>query len=193
MENQYDVGIANRYALFMEEGDNSLTAIKKKLSKEQRQRNKAIKKENAEAKNAEAQEKPPKPEPKPLNDVSPVKKGIIWDHYFSAVRSILFVLYGRGGVIRVVDNVGPRPRIRTQVLLTKLHNTRRGQRTCALAEHSSLGLGYVTADLDFRSKFSVTFTLIRGSLCCFRNERSEAGAAENEGKETEWRKREQVR
>lgn len=81
MENQYDVGIANRYALFLEEGENSLTAIKKKLSKEIRQKNKAIKKENAEARKAEAAkalEKPQKPEPQPEAIEAPApKKGSI--------------------------------------------------------------------------------------------------------------------
>lgn len=70
MENQYDVGIANRYALFLEEGDNSLENIKKKLSKEQRQKNKAIKKETAEAKKIE----PPKPPPTE-DTSSAVRKG----------------------------------------------------------------------------------------------------------------------
>lgn len=81
MENQYDVGIANRYALFLEEGENSLTAIKKKLSKETRQKNKAIKKENAEARKAEAAkalEKPKKPEPQPeaIEVPAPIKGSI---------------------------------------------------------------------------------------------------------------------
>lgn len=81
MENIYDVGIANRYALFLEEGDNSLNVIKKKLSKEIRQQKKAIKKENTEIKNEEISksiEKPKKSELKPpTNDVSAPKKGNI--------------------------------------------------------------------------------------------------------------------
>lgn len=73
MENLYDVGIANRYALFLEEGENELTVIKKKLSKEFRSKNKQEKKENAEAKKTETVkpvDKPKKPEPAPTSDTA---------------------------------------------------------------------------------------------------------------------------
>lgn len=85
MENQYDVGIANRYALFLEEGENELTTIKKKLTKELRAKNKQEKKENAEAKKIEtvkAAEKPKKPEPAPISDSIPSKKGMNAEVFF---------------------------------------------------------------------------------------------------------------
>lgn len=80
MENHYCVGIGNRYALFLEEGENSLTAIKKKINKETRKKDKQDKKENADAKKVEpvkTPEKPKKPaESKPAtNEVTP-KKGM---------------------------------------------------------------------------------------------------------------------
>lgn len=79
MENQYDVGIANRYALFLEEGENELTAIKKKLTKELRAKNKQEKKENAEAKKTETMkpvDKLKKPEPAPTSDTVSSRKGV---------------------------------------------------------------------------------------------------------------------
>lgn len=74
MENNYDVGIANRFALFLEEGESSLTAIKKKYSKELRAKNKRERKENAENKKAELVEPVEKPKPE-VEETAPLKKG----------------------------------------------------------------------------------------------------------------------
>lgn len=84
MENLYDVGIANRFALFLDEGDSSLTAIRKKISKETRIKDKQNKKENAEVKKVETAKTPEKVkkpvENKPVtNDVTPPKKGMVFN------------------------------------------------------------------------------------------------------------------
>lgn len=80
MENNYDVGIANRFALFLEEGENSLTAIRKKINKETRIKDKLTKKESSDTSKVEpvnTQEKPKKSaESKPAtNDATVLKKG----------------------------------------------------------------------------------------------------------------------
>lgn len=80
MENIYDVGVTNRYALFLEEGDSSLPDIKKKYTKELRAKNKQEKKEKESTETKKTDEKfseeSKKPDLKPVTEeTASLKKG----------------------------------------------------------------------------------------------------------------------